>query len=35
MDDRMDGQREDDGTDDETHGFRGCFISHPDVLYYM
>jgi len=31
MDNRTDGQREDDGT----HGFRGCFISHPDVLYYM
>jgi len=28
MDDRMDGQRTDDGT----HGFRGGFISHPDVL---
>ncbi len=35
MDDRTDGQREDDGTDDGTHGFRGGFISHPDVLYYM
>jgi hypothetical protein len=31
MDDRTDGQRE----DDETHGFKGGFISHPDVLYYM
>jgi len=30
MDDRTDGQR-----DDETHEFRGGFISHPDVLYYM
>ncbi len=28
MDDRTDGQRTDDGT----HGFRGGFISHPDVL---
>jgi hypothetical protein len=35
MDDRMDGQREDDGTDDRTHGFRGGFISHSNVLYYM
>jgi len=35
MDDRTDGQREDDETDDGTHGFRGGFISHPDVLYYM
>jgi hypothetical protein len=35
MDDRTDGQRMDDGTDDETHGFRGGFISHPDVLYYI
>jgi hypothetical protein len=35
MDDRMDGQRMDDETDDETHGFRGGFISHPDVLYYI
>ncbi len=31
MDDWMDGQR----TDDEMHGFRGGFISHPDVLYYI
>ncbi len=31
MDDRTDGQRMDDGT----HGFRGGFISHPDVLYYI
>jgi hypothetical protein len=31
MDDRTDGQR-DDGTDDGTHGFRGGFISYPDVL---
>ncbi len=31
MDDRTDGQRTDDGT----HGFRGGFISHPDVLYYI
>jgi hypothetical protein len=28
MDDRTNGQR----TDDRTHGFRGAFISHPDVL---
>ncbi len=35
MDDRTDGQRMDDGTDDGTHGFRGGFISHPDVLYYI
>jgi hypothetical protein len=28
----MDGQR-DDGTDDGIDGFRGNFISHPDVLY--
>jgi hypothetical protein len=35
MDDRTDGQREDDETDDGTPGFRGGFISHPDVLYYM
>jgi hypothetical protein len=34
MDDRTDGQR-DDGTDDGTHGFRGGFISHPDVFYYI
>jgi len=32
MDHRMDGQRRDDGTDDETRGFRGGFISHPNVL---
>jgi len=31
MDDRTDGQRTDDGTDDRTHGFRGGFISHPDA----
>ncbi len=30
--DRTDGQRTDDGTDDETHGFRGGFIFHPDIL---
>jgi hypothetical protein len=35
IDDRTDGQRTDDGTDDGTHGFRGGFISHPDVLYYI
>jgi hypothetical protein len=35
MDDRTDGQRTDDETDDGTHGFRGGFISHPDVLYYV
>jgi len=35
MDDRTDGQRTDDKTDDETHGFKGGFISHPDVLYYI
>jgi hypothetical protein len=35
MDDRTVGQSEDYGTDDGTHGFRGGFISHPDVLYYM
>ncbi len=32
MDHRMDGQRRDDGTDDGTRGFRGGFISHPDIL---
>jgi len=31
MDDRTNGQRTNDGT----HGFRGGFISHPDVLYYI
>jgi hypothetical protein len=31
MDDRTDGQR-DDETDDKTHEFRGGFISHPDIL---
>jgi hypothetical protein len=35
MDDRTDGQRDDDGTDDTTHEFKGGFISHPDVLYCM
>ncbi len=35
MDDQTDGQRMDDGTDDGTHRFRGGFISHPDVLYYI
>jgi hypothetical protein len=25
----------DDKTDDGTHGFRGGFISHPDILYYI
>jgi hypothetical protein len=35
MDDRTDGQRTDEGTDDGTHGCRGGFISHPDVLYYI
>ncbi len=30
-----DGQRTDDGTVDGTHGFRGGFISHPNVLYYI
>ncbi len=35
MDDRTDGQRMDDDTNDGTHGFRGGFISHPDVLYYI
>jgi len=35
MGDRTDGQRMDDETDDGTHGFRGGFISHPDVLYYI
>jgi len=28
---QTDGQRTDDRTDDGTHGFRGGFISHPDV----
>jgi len=31
MDDRTDGQSMDDGT----HGYRGGFISHPHVLYYI
>jgi hypothetical protein len=35
MNDRTDGQGTDDRTDDGTHSFRGGFISHPDVLYYM
>ncbi len=35
MGDRTDGQRMDDETDDGTHGFKGGFISHPDVLYYI
>jgi hypothetical protein len=25
----------DDETDEGTGGFRGGFISHPDVLYYI
>jgi hypothetical protein len=31
MDDRTDGQR-DDETEDGTDRFRGSFISHPDIL---
>jgi hypothetical protein len=25
----------DDKTDEGTHGFRGGFISHPNILYYL
>ncbi len=32
MDDQTDGQR-DDRTNEESDGFKGRFISHPDGLY--
>ncbi len=34
MDDRTDGQR-DDGTDDETHGFKGSFILPLIYINYL